>query len=181
VRRLTVQVRINDAGALSLPGRHRRQRLGDLQRTGGALDLPRASRSTLHGIAGSELVSTVSADDRRGPAQSAGLTLSVLPGRYIAGPGVLGLDWLGTQGLVLDFARRQMRLGSIVNRTDAERDGAGQGPAQRPAPDRRLGGRRQVLAFLDTGSTTTVGNMALMPGDPRGRPVSDWADISCSA
>jgi hypothetical protein len=36
------------------------------------------------------------------------------------GPGILGLDWLGAQGLVLDFARDQMRLGSIAARTDAD-------------------------------------------------------------
>ena len=107
------------------------------------------------------------------------LTLSVLPGRFIQAPGILGLDWLGSQGLVLDFARDQMRLGSIAPMTDEM-------TVSVPIKARRNGlhlieasvAGAAVLAFLDTGSTTTVGNAALMAQAIRRRSVTtDWADI----
>lgn len=96
---------------------------------------------------------------------------------------MLGLDWLGTQGLILDFAREQMRLGSIVPRTDEM-------TVSVPIKASHSGlhlieasvGEGSALAFLDTGSTTTVGNRALMEMAMSQRAViTEWADIELAS
>jgi len=179
-RRLTVQVRINDQGPYAFlidTGANASVISSELA---ASLGLPVGAPVNLHGIAGVELVGTVTAATVGvGRRVRRGLTLSVLPGRFIQAPGILGLDWLGSQGLVLDFARDQMRLGSIVPMTDERTISV-------PIKARRNGlhlieasvAGAAVLAFLDTGSTTTVGNAALMAQAIRRRSVTtDWADI----
>jgi len=179
-RRLTVQVLINDAGPYPFlidTGANASVISRDLAVS---LDLPRRSPVTFHSIAGAELVETVGVDRLTvGRRTRRGMRMSVLPSRYIRSAGVLGLDWLGSQGLVLDFARNQMRLGSVVRRTDSlsvtvpivsQRNGL-------HLIDASVVGA-SVTAFLDTGSTTTVGNTALMHQTLRRRAASrDWADI----
>ncbi|EJL37713.1 putative aspartyl protease [Caulobacter sp. AP07] len=180
VRRLTVQVRINDQGPYPFlvdTGANASVISSELAAT---LGLPVGAPVNLHGIAGVELVGTVTAATVGvGRRVRRDLTLSVLPGRFIQAPGILGLDWLGSQGLILDFARNQMRLGSISPMTDEM-------TVSVPIKARRNGlhlieasvAGASVLAFLDTGSTTTVGNAALMAQAIRLRSVTtDWADI----
>lgn len=180
VRRLTVQVRINDLGPYPFlvdTGANASVISGELA---SLLRLPSGRPVNLHGIAGPERVNTVTAASVAvGRRVRKDLTLSVLPGRYIQAPGILGLDWLGSQGLVLDFSRDEMRLGSIAPRTDEQ-------TVSVPIKARRSGlhlieasvSGAKALAFLDTGSTTTVGNMALMREAIRKRAVSsEWADI----
>jgi predicted aspartyl protease len=180
VRRLTVQVRINDLGPYPFlvdTGANASVISGELA---SLLRLPSGRPVNLHGIAGSEMVNTVTAASVAvGRRVRKNLTLSVLPGRYVQAPGILGLDWLGAQGLVLDFSRDEMRLGSIAPRTDEQ-------TVSVPIKATRSGlhlieasvSGAKTLAFLDTGSTTTVGNMALMREAIRKRAVSsDWTDI----
>jgi predicted aspartyl protease len=179
-RRLTVQVKVNGQGPYAFlvdTGANASVISSELAAT---LNLPTSGSVSLHGIAGVETVSTVKIETIAvGRRVRRGLTLSVLPGRFVQAPGVLGLDWLGGQGLILDFARDQMRLGSAPPRTDEM-------TVTVPVKARRSGlhlleasvAGSQVLAFIDTGSTTTVGNMALMRQAIRARSVTtDWADI----
>jgi predicted aspartyl protease len=179
-RRLTVQVLINDAGPYPFLVDTGANASVISKELAVSLDLPRREPVNFHSIAGSELVETVGVDRISvGRRTRRSMRMSVLPSRYIRSAGVLGLDWLGTQALVLDFARRQMRLGSVVNRSDslsvtvpvvAQHSGL-------HLIDASVVGA-SVLAFLDTGSTTTVGNMALMNQTLRRRTASrDWADI----
>jgi predicted aspartyl protease len=180
VRRLTVQVRINDLGPYAFlidTGANASVISSELA---ALLSLPAGSPVNLHGIAGVETVETVTAASVAvGRRVRKDLTLSVLPGRFIQAPGILGLDWLGAQGLVLDFSREEMRLGSIAPHTD-------ESTVSVPIKATRSGlhlieasvSGAATLAFLDTGSTTTVGNMALMRQAIRRQAVSsDWADI----
>ena len=180
-RRLTVQVRINDSGPYPFlidTGANASVISRDLATS---LDLPRRAPANLHSIAGVELVETVAVDEVSvGRRTRHGLIMSVLPSRHIQAAGILGLDWLGSQGLILDFARNQMRLGSISPASNAL-------SVTVPVKTKRSGlhlidasvSGAQVLAFLDTGSTTTVGNAALMRQAIRRRAVSrDWADIT---
>jgi predicted aspartyl protease len=179
-RRLTVQVMINGAGPYPFLVDTGANASVISKELAANLDLPRREPATLHSIAGAETVQTVGVDRISvGRRTRRNMRMSVLPGRHIRGEGVLGLDWLGTQGLVLDFARRQMRLGSVVHRSDSL-------SVTVPVVSQRNGlylidasvVGASVLAFLDTGSTTTVGNMALMEQTLRRRAASrDWADI----
>lgn len=179
-RRLTVQAKINGRGPYPFlvdTGANASVISSELA---AVLNLSTTGSVTLHGIAGVETVGTVKVETIAvGRRVRRGLTLSVLPGRFVQAPGVLGLDWLGGQGLILDFARDQMRVGSVPPNTDEY-------TVSVPVKARRSGlhlieaavGGASVLAFIDTGSTTTVGNMALMRQAMRGRNVtSDWADI----
>jgi len=180
VRRMTVQVRINDHGPYAFlvdTGANASVISSELA---ALLGLPAGRPVNLHGIAGPEMVNTVTAASVAvGRRARKDLVLSVLPGRYIQAPGILGLDWLGAQGLVLDFSRDEMRLGSIAPRTDDQ-------TVSVPVKATRSGlhlieasvSGAATLAFLDTGSTTTVGNMALMQRAIHQKAVStDWADI----
>jgi len=180
VRRLTVQVRVNGQGPYPFlvdTGANASVISSELAIQ---LRLPGGRPVNLHGIAGPEMVETVTAASVAvGRRVRKDLTLSVLPGRFIQAPGILGLDWLGAQGLVLDFSRDEMRLGSIAPRTDEL-------TVSVPIKATRSGlhlieasvSGATTLAFLDTGSTTTVGNMALMQRAIRQKAVSsDWADI----
>lgn len=179
-RRLTVQARINGQGPYPFlvdTGANASVIASELA---AVLGLATTGSASLHGIAGVETVGTVKVQTIAvGRRERKDLTLSVLPGRFVQAPGVLGLDWLGGQGLILDFARNQMRVGSVAPTTDEY-------TVSVPVRARRSGlhlieaavGGAPVLAFIDTGSTTTVGNMALMRQAMRGRNVtSDWADI----
>jgi predicted aspartyl protease len=179
-RRLTVQATINGHGPYPFlvdTGANASVISSELA---ALLNLPTSGSVSLHGIAGVETVGTVKVQTVTvGRRVRRDLTLSVLPGRFVQAPGVLGLDWLGGQGLILDFARDQMRVGSVPPTTDEY-------TVSVPVKARRSGlhlidaaaAGAPVLAFIDTGSTTTVGNMALMRQAMRGRNVTgDWADI----
>jgi len=178
--RLTVQVLINNAGPYPFLVDTGANASVISRELAASLNLPRREPVTFHSIAGAERAETVGVDRISvGRRTRRGMRMAVLPGRHIRSAGVLGLDWLGTQGLVLDFARNQMRLGSVVRRSDslsvtvpvvAQRSGL-------HLIDASVVGA-SVLAFLDTGSTTTVGNLALMNQTTRRRAASrDWADI----
>lgn len=179
-RRLTVQVMINGAGPYPFlvdTGANSSVISSELA---ASLDLPRRAPVTFHSIAGAEQVNTVGVDRVSvGRRTRRGIRMSVLPARLIRASGVLGIDWLGDQGLVMDFARRQMRMGSVVHRPDSL-------SVTVPVVSQRSGlhlieasvSGASVTAFLDTGSTATVGNAALMQQTLRRKATSrDWADI----
>jgi predicted aspartyl protease len=106
-RRLTVQVTINGAGPYPFLVDTGASASVISSELAASLDLPRRMPVTFHSIAGAELVNTVGVDRISvGRRTRRGLRLSVLPARLIRASGVLGIDWLGDQGLVLDFARR---------------------------------------------------------------------------
>ncbi len=143
-RRLTVQAEINGRGPYPFlvdTGANASVISSELA---ALLDLPTSGSVSLHGIAGVEQVGTVKIQTIAvGRRVRRDLTVSVLPGRFVQAPGVLGLDWLGGQGLVLDFAP-QPDAGGLDRADDRRiyRERAGEGPPQRAAPDPGGGGRR---------------------------------------
>lgn len=113
--RLTVQVKINGQGPYAF--------LVDTGASGSVISrelvdrlkvIPHA-RTTIHGLAGAQDADTVLIDSVQvGRKTRRAIPMSVLPGRSLGAAGLLGLEWLGSQGLILDFARKQMRLGSTL-------------------------------------------------------------------
>ncbi len=179
-RRLTVKAKINGAGPYPFmvdTGANASVISEALVRE---LNLPVVGNVALHGIAGMEQVPSVSAATVAvGRRTRRNMTLSVLPSRFIQAPGILGLDWLGGQGLILDFSRNEMRVGSRPPMTNEY-------TVSLPVKSRPSGlhlieakvGGAPVKTFVDTGSTTTVGNLALMQQAIRmGAVSSPWADI----
>jgi predicted aspartyl protease len=178
--RLTVQVKVNGQGPYAF--------LVDTGASGSVisrelvdrLNITAHSRTTIHGLAGSQQADAVLIDTLQvGRRVRRAFPMSVLPGRPMGAAGLLGLEWLGTQGLILDFARKQMRLGSTLPMNDGRTISV-------PARTRRNGltlidgavSSAHCLAFVDTGSSMTVGNLALLAVARRANAVSeDWVDI----
>jgi predicted aspartyl protease len=128
------------------------------------LGLARGGRSEMHGIAGAQSVDTVVVDSLAvGRRARQRMTLSVLPRSSLDVDGILGLEWLGRASLLLDFKRRRMTVGEGLPVADAmtftvkarlEKSGLTLIDAFMPS--------RRIVAFVDSGSTTTVGNLAFL-------------------
>lgn len=128
------------------------------------LGLVRTGSNKLHSIAGAQSVSTARVDSLTvGKRSRANMTVSVLPRALLRVDGVLGLEWLGRASLLLDFLRHKMVVGeglpladdlTVAVKSRLARSGLMLIDAY--IPDQRL------IAFVDTGSTTTVGNLALL-------------------
>lgn len=141
------------------------------------LGLPRVDTGKLHSIAGAESVAmTRVASLAVGKRLRRDMRVAVLPRASLWMDGVLGLDWLGKASLLLDFGRRRMVVGQPLPIPDAQtvtvesrliRSGLTLIDAYIP--------RERVIAFVDTGSTTTAGNMALMEAAIRGGSLSGAA------
>ena len=179
-RRLTVQVFLNGQGPYPFLVDTGASASVISTTLANSLDLPPGPDVTLHGIAGAQRVQTVALDSIRvSRRERKHLNLSVLPDHYLNAPGILGMDWLGEQGLTLDVAGKQLHVGASLPKTDElsvtvptklRRGGLGLIEA--------LAAGVPTLAFLDTGSTTTVGNKALMDIAIQRRGVtSAWTDL----
>ena len=129
------------------------------------LQLPTGTPVTLHGITASGQVDRVLVDKLQlGESEFGNLQLPVLQERDLGGAGMIGIDALVEQRLMLDFEKR------VIKVEDAKQ------PAQRFDGDivvvarRRRGqliltqakvNNKPVDAVIDTGSEITIGNSAL--------------------
>jgi predicted aspartyl protease len=133
--------------------------------TAKALNLPSTSQAMLHGMTASGLVDRVLAPELKvGDSTLSNLELPVLRDEDLGAQGLLGIDALVEQRLMMDFDKR------IITIEDARR------PAPRIDGDIVVIARRQrgqliltqasadghpVDAVIDTGSEITIGNLAL--------------------
>jgi predicted aspartyl protease len=163
-RRLTVQVMINGQGPFPF--------LVDTGASGSAisreladqLGLTRSGTVELHGLAGSQTVDTVRVNSLQvGRRVRGGMTLSVIERDHLGAAGLLGLEWLGNNSLMLDYESRRMKVGSVLPLPDSQTVvvKARTKTSGLTLIDAVMPGA-QLLAFLDSGSTTTVGNLALL-------------------
>lgn len=128
------------------------------------LNLPRGAPSRLHSIAGAQSVDTAKvASLSVGKRSRQDMTVSILPRDVLRIDGVLGLEWLNRASLLLDFKQRRMTVGEGLPLPDSQtviveskllRSGLTLIDAFMPL--------RRLTAFVDSGSTTTVGNLALL-------------------
>jgi predicted aspartyl protease len=128
------------------------------------LSLPRGALSRLHSIAGAQSVETAKvASLAVGKRSRENMTVSILPREQLRMDGVLGLEWLDRASLMLDFKRRRMTVGEALPLADTQtvvvkskllRSGLTLIDAFMPL--------ERLTAFVDSGSTTTVGNLALL-------------------
>jgi|SRR5215217_4577211 len=132
-----------------------------------ALDLPPGREVRVHGLTGAELVRTVKAP----PLGLGSLTLATrdlpaMPRERIGGDGLLGMDVLKNNRLVLDFRNHRMEIRGASSQPLATLD---PGFVAVPADDRygRLTVIRAVAntvaakAFVDSGATMSIANPAL--------------------
>jgi len=130
-----------------------------------ALQLPAAERAMLHGMTASGVVDRVAvAELEIGQSTISNLELPVLREEYLGGQGIIGIDALVEQRLMMDFEKR------VITIEDARR------PARYLFGDIVVVARRRhgqliltqasanghaVDAVIDTGSEITIGNPAL--------------------
>ncbi len=162
--RLTVQARVNGRGPFAFMVDTGANSSVIASEIVDQLGLTRGPRAEMHGIAGAQTVDTVRIDQLAvGRRIRKAMTLSVLPRATLGADGILGLEWLGRSSLLLDYARRRMIVGEGLPVPDAQTF-AVKARLQRSGLtliDAFLPNRR-IIAFVDSGSTTTVGNLALL-------------------
>lgn len=129
------------------------------------LQLPAGRPATLNGMTGSSIVPRVLVDTLGlGPAQISDLELPVLHEADLGGEGMLGIDALGGQRLMLDFEKRTIVV-QDASKPAPRMDGEIVVTARRKRGQLILtqakANGRQVEAVIDTGSEITIGNKAL--------------------
>ena len=145
-----------------------------------ALGLPAGPRQLLHGVAGQEMAGSSIATLNLGGKDQTDTVLSLLPQISIGGPGMLGVDRLHDQRLTLDFGAQRMEIeasryaprdpGEVTLRAQ-RRSG------QLTLVDAELAGVPMV-AILDSGAQSTIGNMALWEYAVVNAPGVGWGDVS---
>lgn len=163
--RMTVEVKVNGSG----PYRFVVDSGADSSVIGGriarALQLPLAGEVVLNGMTGSSLVSRVSVDEiGLGSTYVSDLVLPVLAENDLGGEGMLGIDALAGQRLMLDFEKRLISVEDAA-KPAARMDGeivvtARRRRGQLILTQAKANGRK-VEAVIDTGSEITIGNSAL--------------------
>ncbi|HEY1926120.1 MAG TPA: pepsin/retropepsin-like aspartic protease family protein [Caulobacteraceae bacterium] len=140
------------------------------------LSLPHDPPSLLNGVAGVEMAPTTAALLGLGRRARRHTPLFVLPRAAIGGDGMLGLDGLEGERLVLDFKRRTLEIDTgprrgVESRTVVmhahRRDG------QLTLVDADLDGI-PVTAFIDSGAQSTIGNRALQHLATLREPTDVW-------
>ena len=129
------------------------------------LRLPTSGQGLLIGIAGTQSVDLVEIDEiNLGRRSFYGLTAPLLEGRNIGADGIIGLDSLQNQRVLLDFDKKRMAIG------DAMALGGNRGFEIVVQARRRSGQLIMTNAIIDgvrtdividTGSDTSIGNRAL--------------------
>lgn len=138
------------------------------------LALPPGAPVTLQGMAGTSRVATVAvASLTLGASTITDLVVPALPERYLGAQGLLGIDALAEQRLMLDFAAKQVTVQDSARPEPRVRDGeivvtARRRRGQLILTQASVGGGR-VDAVIDTGAELTMGNSALAARVFRGR------------
>lgn len=172
-RRLTVQTYVNGAGPFAFMVDTGANSSVISRELADNLGLERQGQIVLHHVAGAAVVDRVSiALLRAGDRERRDLAVSLVPEATLGAPGLLGLDWLGRSSLTLDYARGRMVVGAameppgsltFVAPARTKRNGLTLIDAYMP------GG--SLLTFIDSGSTTTIGNLALLEAARKGKAI----------
>ncbi len=163
--RMTVEVRVNDTG----PYRFIVDSGADTsvvgQRIAAALAMPAAEPRILNAMTETTWVERVTVDSLQlGPATFEGLKVPVLRERHIGAEGMIGLDALVDQRLMMDFENRTI---TVDGTDDPEPEWGGEIVVRARLQRGQLilteveAGRHAVEAVIDTGTEISIGNAAL--------------------
>lgn len=164
-QRMTVEVRLGDHGPFRFLVDTGAQNTVVSSALADRLALPAGAGATVVGIAGRQAVSTVEIDELAlGRRSFYGLVAPVLESHYIGVDGIVGLDGLQGQRVLMDFRHNLL---AIDDAAGPSRDSgyeivvtARRRSGQLVMTDARIDGVR-VDVVIDTGAETSVGNRAL--------------------
>lgn len=171
--RMTVPVHIGKAGPFEFlvdTGAERTVLARDIALR---LKLPTTGQGLLIGIAGTQPVDLVEIDEiNLGRRSFYGLTAPLLEGRNIGADGIIGLDSLQDQRVLLDFEKGRMAIGDAMalggNRGFEIVVQARRRSGQLILTNAVIDGVRTDIV-IDTGSDTSIGNLALQKALARRR------------
>ncbi|HLK26711.1 MAG TPA: retropepsin-like aspartic protease [Caulobacteraceae bacterium] len=175
-RRMTVPVRVNGGGPFPFVVDTGANQSVISDTLAGQLALARGPEELLNGVAGAQMAPTTTARLDVGGRSEAGVMLSVLPEASIGGLGMLGVDRLTGQVLTLDFAGRRLVIAEARRVRGDPRDivmTAHRRDGQLTLVDADLAGT-PVIAFLDSGAQSTIGNIALRDLAVARHPAMLW-------
>jgi len=180
--RITVPVRINGQGPFDFVVDTGANRTVVATELALKLGLPDRGPADIHGIAGVEparkaLIDLLEVDE----VATRGILAPTLPRSRMGAAGLLGVDVLRGRLVTIDFVRNELRIGPSRRNAersafDVRRDATGLAPRDLGGPGVAVPARyrfgqliiigadvagRQVTAFIDSGSQSTVGNGAL--------------------
>jgi hypothetical protein len=135
------------------------------RRIAAALALPQGSQVTLNGMTGSSIVPRVLVDELGlGPVAVRDLELPVLAEADMGGDGMLGIDALAEERLMMDFEKRLITV-EDATKPPPRMDGEIVVTARRRRGQLILtqakANGRAIEAVIDTGTEITIGNIAL--------------------
>lgn len=171
--RLSVEVKVNGSG----PFRFLVDSGADRSVIGAALAtrlaLATGGTVTLQSVAGASRIGTVMVDRLDvGTSQIHGILAPALPEQFLGSQGILGIDALAEQRLMMDFDRKTITLQDPSHRAPID-------PGEIVVTARLRHGQLiltqagipegRVLAIIDTGAQITMGNSALLARVFRGR------------
>jgi predicted aspartyl protease len=163
--RMTVEVQVNGRGPFRFVVDSGADSSVIGSRVARTLALSAGTPVVLNGMTGSSRVERVLVEELRfGPSAIRNLELPVLEERDLGGEGMIGIDALVQQRLMLDFEKRLIKV-EDAHRPSPKLDGeivvtARRRRGQLILTQARANGK-QVSAVIDTGSEVTIGNMAL--------------------
>lgn len=172
--RLFIDVMVNDTG----PWRFLVDSGADRSVVGIALSerlgLPSAGVAKLQSMSGASQVDTFTVDSLTiGRSEIPALRLPALPERFIGADGLIGIDALADQRLLMDFDRKTVTV------QDSRRSVMTSEPGEIVVTARRRKGQlilteayiagTQIYAVIDTGAEISIGNSALQERLLRGR------------
>lgn len=146
------------------------------------LALPPDRQVTLHGTAGTSLVQTVRIKWLQvGTSEIRDIVAPALPETFLGADGLLGIDALADQRLLLDFQARTVIIQDTRGAAGASADEIVVTARRRNGQlilTRVKAGRQELYAVIDSGSEVTMGNSALRAKifsshqPPRSSPVT---------
>ncbi len=168
--RMTVPVAVGGAGPYNFVVDTGAERTVISRELAGTLNLADGPRINVVSMTGRAPVDTKVIPSLRISAvgESGRIEAPAYAGRNLGAPGLLGIDTLGGHAVTVDFERRQMTVARSEKRTSRVRREPGEIVVSAKSLYGQLIlteayiGETRIRVLLDTGSTATVGNSALM-------------------
>lgn len=163
--RMTVDVKVNGRGPYKFVVDSGADTSAVGSALAGKLALPEAEPALLHGVTESTMVGQVRIDELQlGPTVTTDIEVPMLDERDMGGDGMIGLDALVNQRLMLDFEDRVITVDEELAPAMTE-DGiivvTGRLQRGQLILTEVAAQRQKVEAVVDTGSEITIGNLAL--------------------